>query len=263
MPYKTDYHVHTVFSDGQADAKEFVAAGIAAGFDEIGFSEHLNLLFLNQIWCMDQERVPEYISYIRSLGKQEEAIRIRLGLEVDYFPGEENMIFDFINPLDLDFIIGSVHYMGDSTVDAGPEFYRDKNYDDIFKSYFELEFQAIESGLFDIIAHCDLVRIFGHRPTFDPAYLYLELARKLAKHDVAFEINTNGKNKPLDDFYPDIRYLHFFKNENVPVCVNSDAHLPSRVGQYFDNAYRILKNAGYKEMCIFKKRERIMLPADF
>jgi histidinol-phosphatase (PHP family) len=262
MLYRTDYHIHTTYSDGKADAKDYIGAAKIAGLNEIGFSEHLNLLFLNQEWCMDREKVPEYISYIRSLGKVEKDIAVRLGLEVDYFPGEENMIFDFLNPLDLDYVIGSVHYIGDSTVDAGPEFYKDKDFDEIFKTYFEFEFQAIESGLFDILAHCDLVRIFGYRPSFDPSYLYRELAAKLARHDVAFEINTNGKNKPLNNYYPDIRYLHFFKEKNVPVCVNSDAHLTSRIGQYFDDVYSILKDAGFNEMCTFKNRERYMLPAD-
>jgi histidinol-phosphatase (PHP family) len=78
----------------------------------------------------------------------------------------------------------------------------------------------------------------------------------MKKYDVAFEINTNGRNRPMADFYPDRRFLHFFSEEKVPVCVNSDAHLPARVGQYFDEAYRLLKDNGFAEMVSFNSRER-------
>jgi histidinol-phosphatase (PHP family) len=153
--------------------------------------------------------------------------------------------------------------MGDTTVDSSPEFYTGKNVDDIYRSYFELLYQAVESGLFDILGHPDLLRIYNNKPSFDPEYLYRELAGRLSRHDMAYEINTNGRNRPLADFYPDRRYLKLFREKDVPVCVNSDSHFPERIGQYFDEAYRLLSDAGYSEMCIFKGRERSMIPADF
>ena len=82
----------------------------------------------------------------------------------------------------------------------------------------------------------------------------------MKKHDVAFELNTNGRNRPLADFYPDRRFLHIFREANVPVFVNSDAHFPARTGQYFDEAYDLLRSVGYKEMAVFSSRERKMKP---
>ena len=82
-------------------------------------------------------------------------------------------------------------------------------------------------------------------------------------HDVTLEINTNGRNRPLGDFYPDRRFLNIFREENVTVCVNSDSHFPVRIGQYFDEAYTLLKEAGFKEMAVFNKRERYLVPTDF
>jgi histidinol-phosphatase (PHP family) len=263
MIYKTDYHIHTIYSDGKASPEEYIESAKAAGIREIGFSEHLNLVVQNQEWCLDPERVPEYISHIKSIAKKEKNIEIRTGLEVDYFPGREKEIFDFTDPLKLDYIIGSVHYMRDTTVDSGPGFYEDRDVDAIFNSYFELVGQAVASGLFDIIAHCDLVRIYNYKPSVNPEPLYRKLAKLMSRHDVAFEINTNGRNRPLGDFYPDRRFLKLFREENVPVCVNSDSHLPSRVGQHFGEAYLLLKEVGYTEMAVYKNRERFMVPADF
>jgi histidinol-phosphatase (PHP family) len=119
---------------------------------------------------------------------------------------------------------------------------------------------AASSGLFDIIGHCDLIRIFGHRPSFNPELLYRKLAKTMKKHNVVFELNTNGRNKAVGDFYPDRRFLNVFREENVPVCVNSDAHMPSRVGQFFDEAYNLLRKAGFKEMAVFEGRKRRMKP---
>jgi histidinol-phosphatase (PHP family) len=263
MLYKTDYHIHTLYSDGKATPEEYISVAISSGIREIGFSEHLNLISEKQDWCMDVSKVPAYITHIKSLRKTEKRIKVRLGLEVDYFPGKENLIFEFIHKLDLDFVIGSVHYMGEATVDSSPEYYEGKNIDDLYQSYFNIVSEAVASGLFDIIAHCDLVRIYNFKPVADPEPLYRKIAKELSEHDIAFEINTNGRNRPLGDFYPDRRFLRIFKEANVPVCVNSDSHMPSLVGQYFEEAYGLLKEAGYKEMAVFNRRERFLVPADF
>jgi histidinol-phosphatase (PHP family) len=260
MIYKTDYHIHTTFSDGKSDPEEYISAAAAAGFREIGFSEHLNLVSDDQKWCMPPGRILEYISYIRKLRRSFPAIKIKTGLEVDYSPGKEEVIYKFLEGLNLDYVIGSVHYLGEKTVDSGPEFYENRDIDELFAAYFDRIIEAVASGLFDIIAHCDLIRIFNFKPACDPAPLYLKIAGAMRRHDVAFEVNTNGRNRILGDFYPDRRFLKIFREENVPVCVNSDAHFPQRVGQYFDEAYMLLKEAGFKEMAAFNKRERFLIP---
>lgn len=263
MLYKTDYHIHTTYSDGKSAPEEYIIQAKSAGIKEIGFSEHLNLSSENQLCCMEPRMVSDYISHIRRLNDEVSGIKIKIGIEVDYFPGQEEEIYKFINGLDLDYVLGSVHYLGESTFDKGPAFYENNNIDELFESYFGYVNEAVASGLFDIIAHCDLVRIYGFKPTANPEIYYRTLAHKMKIHDVAFEVNTNGRNRPLGDFYPDRRFLKFFSEENVPVCVNSDAHIPSRVGQYFDEAYQLLKESGFKEMAVFNNRERFLVPADF
>lgn len=256
MHYISDYHIHTVFSDGKADPEEYIAPAIASGISEIGFSEHLSLYKEDQDWVMNPGNVNNYINYIDNIRKNSGDIIIRTGLEVDYIQGKEQDIAVFLDRLDLDYRIGSVHYLGERTVDEGPDFYDGKIYDNLFESYFNMVNCAVSSGLFDIIGHMDLIRIFGYKPSFDPESYYMELAKTMKKYDVAFEVNTNGRNRPVGDFYPDRRFLHIFSKLEVPVCVNSDAHMPARVGQYFDEAYQLLKDSGYKEMVVFSRRQR-------
>ncbi len=260
MIYRTDYHVHSLFSDGKSAPEDYIAPAVAAGLKEIGFSEHLTLFMGSLHWSMNARAVKPYLARITKLRKNTMYIKVKTGLEVDFFPGKEEEISSFLNGMRLDYVIGSVHYLGDATVDIGPEFYEGKNINGLFEQYFDRVALAAASGLFDIIAHCDLIRIYGYLPTLDQEPLYRKLAKSFKIHDVAFEINTNGRNRPVGDFYPDRKFLSVFREEDVPVCVNSDAHMPSRVAQYFDEAYELLRDAGYSEMAVFDKRERFMIP---
>lgn len=252
--------MHSSYSDGRSAPEEFIAPAMEAGFSEIGISDHLNLFKDNEDWCMNPDNISEYINHIETLRGNKAGIKIKTGLEVDFFKGKEAEIRSFLDPLQIDYVIGSVHYLGEKTVDNGPEFYEGKNIDMLFESYFDTVIAAAESDLFDIIGHCDLIRIYGHKPTVDLVPFYKKLARTMKNHDVAFEVNTNGRNRPLADFYPDRRFLGIFQEEKIPVCVNSDAHMPFRVGQYFDEVYDLLRYAGFSEMATFEKRKRHMVP---
>jgi histidinol-phosphatase (PHP family) len=260
MIYRTDYHIHTTYSDGREGPEACVIAAVKRGLKEIGFSDHITLVDERQKWCMDPDLLPEYVSHILRLKKEHTEIEIRLGIELDYFPNKENKSLKIINGFPFDFIIGSVHYIGDESVDLGPEFYKGKDIYLVYENYFNLVCEAASTGLYDIIGHPDLVRIHRFRPDDDITHLYSMMASAFEIHDVAYELNTNGRNKPLNDFYPDKKYLPLFAEHGVPVCVNSDAHTPERIGQFFDDAYDLLRRAGYVTMATFINRERYMIP---
>lgn len=252
--------MHSIYSDGRSVPEDYIAPACAAGLSEIGFSEHLTLFRDPEDWNMKIVNIDPYIEHIGKLKENTKGLKIKTGFEVDFFPGREQEIRNFLNPLPLDYIIGSVHYMGEKTVDNSPEFYEGKSIDRLFDTYFEMVLSAISSGIFDIIGHCDLIRIFGYKPTIDLEPYYRKLAGTMRKYNVVFEVNTNGRNRPLADFYPDRKFLYLFREEHVPVCVNSDAHMPGRVAQYFDEAYELLRYVGFTEMAVFDKRERNMIP---
>lgn len=251
--------MHSVYSDGRSVPEDYITSALDAGMNEIGFSEHLTLFRDPEPWNMDPKKLPSYIDHLDNLRNSTKGLIVKKGLEVDFFEGKEKETGEFLASLPLDYIIGSVHYQGDKTVDFGTEFYEGKSIDILFEKYFDTVCVAVSSGLFDIIGHCDLIRIFGYRPSSDQEPHYRKLAKTMKKHNVVFEVNTNGRNRPLADFYPDRRFLHIFREEEVPVCVNSDAHMPSRVGQYFDEAYEMLRYAGYTEMAVFENRIRRMV----
>ena len=252
--------MHSNYSDGRTIPDDYIGPAITAGLSEIGFSEHLTLFKDLEDWNMNPVNIAPYIDHLQTLKKKTSKIKVKIGLEVDFFAGKEKEIHDYLDPLPLDYIIGSVHYLGEKTVDFGPEFYEGKSIDKLFEAYFDSVCVAVESRLFDIIGHCDLIRIYGYKPSSNLEPYYRKLARTMKASNVTFELNTNGRNRPLADFYPDRQFLHIFKEENVPVCVNSDAHMPSRVGQYFDEAYELLRYVGFSEMAVFDKRVRTLIP---
>ena len=260
MIYKTDYHIHTSFSDGKSAPRDYIEPAIEAGLKEIGFSDHFNLIRQEHEPTMGLPEACKYLDHINSLKSSASDIKVRTGLEVDYFPGKEDEIRTILSEMELDYVIGSVHYLDGGGVDENPDFYNGRERDNLFRAYFDVIASAASSGLFDIIAHLDLIRIFGFLASDNQEPLYRKLAKILREYDVVFEVNTNGRNKPLGDFYPDRRFLHIFSEENVSVCINSDAHMPARVGQYFDEAYEIIRKAGFREMAVFQDRKRELIP---
>ena len=126
MIYKTDYHIHSSYSDGRSSPEDYIPPAIAAGLSEIGFSEHLTLFKDLEDWNMNPVNISPYINHIETLRNKIKNIKIKTGLEVDFFAGKEKGIKDFLSPLPLDYIIGSVHYLGEKTVDGDRNFMKER-----------------------------------------------------------------------------------------------------------------------------------------
>ncbi len=260
---KADYHIHTLFSDGKSEPEEYIRAAIENNLTEMGFSDHLTPSGEQQSWSIIPDRLPLYFDTIERLArKYRDQITLLAGIEVDYLPGHIDETISYLEKYPFDYVIGSVHFMGSDPVDLGRSFYEGKDIAKLFTDYFRLVEEAASTGLFDIMAHPDLVRVFGHKYPGDATPLYRKLAATLKRYDVAFEINTNGMNKPLAGFYPDPGYLPLFAEEGVSLCINSDAHTPERVAQHFDEAYKLAAEAGFREVAHFRERERRPRPIE-
>ena len=105
MVYKTDYHIHSYYSDGRSAPEDYIAPAIAAGLSELGFSEHLTLFKDLEDWNMNPVNISPYMNHIENLRNTTKNIIIKTGLEVDFFAGKENEIREFLCSLPLDYII--------------------------------------------------------------------------------------------------------------------------------------------------------------
>ena len=206
---------------------------------------------------MPLEEIPHMVSRINAVRNDENtSIKVKFGIEVDYFPDKENEIAETISSLDLDYVIGSVHFIDSWNFDTDIAPYDQIDINKFYRQYFRLVQQSALSGLFDIIGHCDLAKKFGYYPSFPLDELYDQTAMIFKKTDVVVELNTSGRIKPCNEFYPSIPFLQRLAHHKVPITLGSDAHVEQNVGQFFDEALMELKALGFKELVMFDKRER-------
>jgi histidinol-phosphatase (PHP family) len=155
-------------------------------------------------------------------------------------------------------VIGSVHFIGDWGFDNPAEVNRYAEWDisELYGKFFTLEIKAAESGLFDIMAHIDLIKKFGHRPSCDLSRLYADVAEAMARAGVAIELSTAGLRKPVQEVYPNPALLRECAARGIPLVISSDAHAPGEVAWGFSEAREAAMQAGYRHLVRFEGRRR-------
>ena len=241
--------------------EEYVKEGIKAGLKEMGFSDHAPMIHQRMPGItMDFDELPTYqrmIEDVRSRFSSE--MNIKMALEADFIPGFEAKTKEMINSYPYDYIIGSVHFIDTWAFDdPNPkvrEYWKIYDVNDVYRKYYALLRKSAQTGLFNIIGHCDLPKKFGARPTIDLTDEIRATAKVFKDAGVAIEINTAGLHKPVAEMYPALNCLKIYQEAGVPLTFGSDAHTPKEVGKDFDKAIALAKSVGYKESLIFKQRK--------
>ncbi|MDP8264292.1 MAG: histidinol-phosphatase HisJ family protein [Candidatus Aceula lacicola] len=256
-----DYHNHT-FLCGHAigEPSEYVDYALKIGLKEIGFSDHAPLVCHDDpTITMSLEQLPRYHKMIEDVQKkyQGQDIKIRLGIEADFVPGFEEKTKTILDGYAYDYVIGSVHFIGDFAFDnpAQKERLKTNDIDKVYRDYHELLRQSAQSGLFDIMAHVDLVKKFGDRPIGDLTDDIKATADVFKKTGVVIEINSSGLRKPVGEIYPSLSVLKIYCETGVPITFGSDSHAPDEVGFKFEQALGLARQAGYREYVLFEKRQ--------
>jgi len=161
----------------------------------------------------------------------------------------------------VDYLIGSVHFIDEWGFD-NPEFigrYKSENIDEIWKKYFDTVQEMAKSGLFDIVGHFDLIKIFKFMPNIDINQLALKALKAIKKADMVLEINIAGYRKPIGEAYPSKSILQQAYDLDIPITFASDAHKPEQISLFSDEAIKLAKDVGYKRCAFFRKRKRKFL----
>ncbi len=257
--FPVDYHIHTPLC-GHADGtpEDFAEAAIAANVAEIGFSDHAPLPEpLRAGITMSTDEIENYLTLVQD-AKERYAGRlsVKIGLEVDYPLHASFPRWYFSDPR-FDYLIGSCHFIdgwGFDNPDHAAEFDR-RDVNAVYRRYFEILRNLVQSNLFNIIGHIDLVKKFGHRATGNCSDAIRAIFSPLPEN-VAVEINTSGLRKPVREMYPSREILGVLFERNVPVTLGSDSHTPCEVGYEFYQALSAIKDAGYRKISGFVKRKR-------
>jgi histidinol-phosphatase (PHP family) len=259
-----DYHIHTpLCHHAVGEPREYVAAAIAAGLDEIGFADHNPMPTQLDDWRMAPENLELYVSMVLEAREAFAPFPVRLGLECDYIPGYEEHIRYLADAAPWDYLIGSVHYITpDWDIDNPKHLKRWSEYpvEDIWEAYFLAYAKMASSGLFDFLGHPDLVKKFGRVPEHDLMRFYAPALDALEKHQCVIELNTAGLRKDCKEIYPALDFLREACRRGVRIIINSDAHAPTEVGQDFDRAYEWARLAGYRAITRFVERKPIEVP---
>jgi histidinol-phosphatase (PHP family) len=271
----TDYHVHLrddepdtpaerFFTDDNVD--RYVEAAQSRGIGELGASEHVHRfrqaldVWTHPFW--EENAVDDLDAYVEFLT----AGPLRAGLEMDYIAGAEARIEALLAALPLDYVIGSVHFVGDGAVDHdGYDVWELEGRDPerVWSRYFETLAMAARSRLFDTLAHPDLVKVWGAgkpSPGGDLRRFYEPAVAAIAEAGVAVEVSTAGLRKPVAELYPARGFAELCVEAGVPFTLSSDAHTPEDVGRDYDSALEFMRGLGIEEICVFAGRERRMEP---
>jgi histidinol-phosphatase (PHP family) len=267
----TDYHLHLRPDDLGSRAVDFFTPANAEryrevaqerGIEELGVSEHIHRFSQSlEIWqhpFWAEQAVDDIYAYCEFVREQTD---LRLGIEMDFVPGREDKTRNLLERLELDYVVGSVHFVGNFAVDhGGYDIWRSgRSAQEIWKRYFDTLGEAARSGLFDILAHPDLVKMWGGgrpRPDGDLRRFYERAIDGIAESGVAIEVSTAGLRKATGEIYPAPALLEMCLEVGAPVALSSDAHVPGDVGHGYDAALELLESAGVSELCVFEHRSR-------
>jgi len=258
-----DYHVHTpLCGHAVGEPKEYMETALQRGLEEMGFSDHVILHVDRREYSMSLDQLPRYVQGVKALQRLFPNLPIKLGVEVDYSPSSVEKIRAVLRRYSFDYVLGSVHSMGDWFFDDNRYVgeYQRRDIGQVYEEYFRLMQEAALSGLFDIMAHPDLIKKFGYKPEDDPQPLYGETVEAFKDAGMCIEVNTSGLRKPVKEIYPNREFLKLCLENRIPVTLGSDAHQPKEVGQDLEKAIGLLKSVGYKELTLFTERKRKYAP---
>jgi histidinol-phosphatase (PHP family) len=270
----TDYHLHLRPDDEDtpagryftaANVDRYLVAAAEAGIAELGVSEHVYRftqaldLWRHPFWeeCA-RDDLDAYCEFIRSTP-------LRLGVECDFVPGREDRTATLLEARDFDFVVGSVHFIGDVAVDheGWDAWDRGGSADEVWRRYFEALAECARSGLFDILAHPDLVKVWGSGrplPERDPRFYYEPAVEAIAESGIAVEVSTAGLRKPVGELYPSRAFAEMCVEAGAVFALSSDAHLPEHVGFRYEEATEFLDGLGVTEIAVFERRQRRLEP---
>jgi histidinol-phosphatase (PHP family) len=271
----TDYHLHLRMDDDDRpperaaftaeNVERYLAAADDAGIGELGCSEHVYRftdaleVWRHPFWEQQaRDDLDAYCEFVRTTP-------LRLGLEVDFIPGAEDRIANLVDARDFDYIVGSVHFLGDRAVDHGGYdiWETDGDPDTIWRRYFETLAEAARCGLFDVLAHLDLVKMWGRgrpSPDRDPRFYYEPAVEAIAESGVAAEVSTAGLRKPAEEIYPAPALAEMCVEAGAAFSLSSDAHAPADVGHAYEQAVAAMRDWGIEQIAVFERRERRLEP---
>jgi len=255
----SDYHTHPQGHRVQRYTQELLQpwadSARRAGLKDIAFTDH------------DRYYAGVDFDEVDRLRERNPDLEIRAGIELDNDPVHSPAGRKWVeeNWDRLDFVLGSVHFLDRpdqmfDNVPDGAEQFHGRNIDDVYADYFRRIREIIETGLVDSLAHLDLIKIHGHRPTADVGTLVNETLESIRARNLVIELSTAGWRKPVNELYPGDSIIKLAMGKGIPFTTASDAHSHFQLGENFANLAHKMAEIGVRQVCIFEKHKRAEVP---
>lgn len=266
---RVDLHMHTRYSHGRDDPQAMYAAAQAAGLELMGFSEHsprpCGYDYTREYREQLRESLPRYVSEVAALKEKaarEGGCQVLFGMEMDWLDGAEAFVREACAACPFDYLIGSVHFLGnwgyDDVLETWDSFSQGEC-EQHYRDYFAAWRRMIASGLFNIAAHPDLIKIASvdrfrrWLNTSAAEELVGTALRELRDAGMAMEVSSAGLRKPCREIYPAPLFMRLARELNVPIAFASDAHTTDDVAYGFSRLLTYARAFGFTESVSFCK----------
>ena len=271
----TDYHVHLRPDEPGTPAERYLTADNAEryretaaerGIEELGVAEHVYRftaaldVWQHPLWVESaHDDIDRYCDFVR------DQTDLKLGIEADFIPGREERMRSLLEQRDWDYVVGSIHFLAEGALDYDryDVWNTARSADHVWRTYFTWLGELAASGMFDILAHPDLVKHWGKErpwPDKDLRFYYDLAMEQIAESGIAIEVSTAGLRKPVGEIYPDVAFLEMIVDAGNPIALSSDAHTPEQLGFEYDRALELLGSVGVTELAVFEHRNVRMEP---
>ena len=262
---RIDLHTHTDHSHGKDSVAAMFAQAKEKKLEILGYSEHsprpLAYTYSHEYREHLAKTFEEYIRSVRELKKNDQGVTVLLGLELDYLPKETAFMNKARSAWPFDYLIGGIHFLDEWGFDSKSDDWAQLSMEASFaryEQYFHTVQSLAESGMVNILAHPDIIKIF----TVDRFHIWLDqpgaldLVRvsleSLKKNGLAMEISSAGLRKPCKEIYPGPKLMAIASDIGLPITFGSDAHSADALAWGFDKLAEYARGYGYKKSVFFK-----------
>ena len=265
-----DLHSHTFrCRHAVGSMQAYVERAISEGITHFGFSDHSPWMLhaKDECYAMQPDELAQYVADVRQLQAQyncdgtsgEREFHLWLGMEMDFIPSRLDIARQAIQAYEWDYLLGSIHNIGFEKLQR-PEMYDCWEIDDVCELYFEQLHMMVKARFCDIIAHLDLPKKMGQRPSRGMLHYIEPLIADIKAAGMAVEINTPGLANPADECMPGFDVAGALNEAGIPLTIGCDSHAPEQVGRYIMQTLEGLQKVGVRELVRFERRKPVLMP---
>lgn len=254
-----DYHLHPGYSiDAVGNVNEYCIYLNNNGFKEVCFTPHIDLGSHKDsiTYTMSDGLIKHYFESIKLARKKFKNMNIMCGFEIDYHQEDEILIRKFIEKHDFDFALGSIHRLSSNIriadKDEAQTLLKCSSSKNIILDYLEQTIKAINFGVYDSIAHLEIIGKYVKRININEYEdLLIEIVEGLIKSNTALEVNVNGFDFDGSSWPHETILKLFLKYGLENITIGSDVHYPREAGRNIENGLVMLKKIGYENVSTF------------